>query len=119
MSKYIRTYSNDSPEYARLKAAADIMTARSPKGYHYYVGDTYFDYGQEWVWTTILCDGGEWGGYQALCPANQERILTGDINAAVAAVFAGKYCPDRIDERRINERNEAAIAGLIKMYGPF
>ena len=99
MSKYIRTYSNDSPEYARLKAAADIMTARSPKGYHYYVGDTYFDYGQEWVWTTILCDGGEWGGYQALCPANQERILTGDIDAAVAAVFAGKYCPDRVDVR--------------------
>lgn len=119
MSKYIRTYSNESPEFARLQRAADIMTARSPKGYHYYVSDTYFDFGQDWIWTTILCDGGMFGGYQALTPAEQERIITGNIEDAVDAVFAGKYCPDHIDEDRINARNKVNVAGLFAIYGNF
>ena len=117
MSKYIKTFSNDSPEFARLQRAADLMTARSPKGYHYYVADTYFDFSQNWVWTTILSDGGEWGGYQALCPRDQEAIITGDIEEAVARVFADEYCPDHIDEQRIKERNAADIAGLARVYG--
>lgn len=95
MSSYIKTFSNDSPEFARLQRAADMLTEQSPRGYHYYVADTYFDFGQNWIWTTILCDGGEWGGYQALNPAEQAQIITGSIEEAIKAVFADKYCPDR------------------------
>lgn len=115
MSKYIKVFNADSPEYARLQAAAELMTKRSPLGYHYHVGDTYFDFGQNWVWTTILCD----GGYQALYPRDQERIITGDIDAAVTAVFADKYCPDHIDKARIERRNKADVAGLVEVYGLF
>lgn len=99
MSNYIKTFRNDSPEYSALNRAAQIMTERSPRGYHYYVGDTFFDYGQNWVWTTILSDGGNWGGYQALCPRDQEAIIIAAtpeaLEAAIERIFADKYCPDK------------------------
>ena len=94
MTSYIKVFTPDSAEFGRLQAAAEQMTKRSPRGYHYYVGDTYFDMGQGRVWTTILSDGGCFG-YQALTPREQEQILTGDMDAAIASVFANKYCPDK------------------------
>ena len=119
----IKIYNPGTPEHDRLTKAAEIMTARSPRGYKYRVGVTYFDYGQGWEWTTILCDaaGDNLGGYQALNPREHEEILTGDIEAAVASVFADKYCPDRIKDEyqeRIDERNRAAVEGLVQVYGP-
>lgn len=44
----------DSREYKNLKRAADIMTAMSEEGCYYIVEDCYFDYGQNWMWTTII-----------------------------------------------------------------
>lgn len=99
MSTYIKTFNSDSNEYKALDKAAQIMTERSPRGYKYYVGDTYFDYGQNWCWTTILSDGGEWGSYQALCPRDQEAIITASsqeaLEKAIDRVFNDKYCPDK------------------------
>lgn len=96
----IKRYEPGSPEYQNLARAAALMTGKSPRGYHYTVGDCYFDFGQGWVWTTILSDGGEWGGYQALNPREQEMIVlassVAEIEAVVDEVFADKYCPDRI-----------------------
>lgn len=97
MSKYIKVFEPGSPEYVRLEAAADIMSAMSPNGWRYYVDVTWFDFGQGWKWTTILCDGAH-DSYQALYPADQERILEADdLEAAAAKVFAGRFCPDRAD----------------------
>ena len=94
----IKVYAEGAPEFARLQEAADIMTKRSPLGRTYYVGDCYFDYGQNWMWTTILCAGGEfWDSYQALNPLHQRMILMDDdISATVDAIFADKFCPDRL-----------------------
>ena len=94
----IRAYEPGTNEHKRLEMAAAIMNIKSPRGYHYHVGDCYFDYGQDWMWTTILCDGsGGFGGYQALCPRDHEAIIMGNnIEAAVDMVFNDKYCPDRI-----------------------
>ena len=100
MSSTIKQYDLNSPEFKNLMRAAHLLTGKSPNGFHYSVGDCYFDFGQNWLWTTILSDGGDYGGYQALNPAEQERIVMAEsiaeIEAVVDEVFAGKYCPDRI-----------------------
>lgn len=97
MSKYIKTFSPESDEYKKLDVAAKLLTVKSPRRYNYRVGETYFDFGQNWVWTTVLCDGGDWGGYQALNPRNQEAVIEADnLEAVVDAILGDKYCPDKV-----------------------
>lgn len=118
MSKYIKQFAPDTPEYARLADAAQRMSSRSPRGFHYVVGDCYFDFGQNWMWTTILCDNyGTFGGFQALNPRQQEQIVTGDIDASLDDYFTDKYCLDRIEAERIDRRSRADTAGLVSING--
>ena len=70
-SNMIKIYSEGSDEYKKLEIAAQMMSLYSGK--KYYVGVTYFDYGQDWKWTTILEDS-DLGG-QALYPKDYEDIL--------------------------------------------
>ena len=98
----IKVFDYGSEEYARLSAVASVLTVLSPKGYSYDVGVTYFDYGQGWKWTTILCDGGKWGdfgnwgGYQALNPREQEKIINGaDVIEVAKEILSDEHCPDR------------------------
>ena len=92
----IKVFEHGTVEYARLAAVAAALTELSPKGYNYYVGVTYFDHGQDWKWTTVLCDGG-WCGYQALNPREQEDVLSGvDVIEVANMVLSDKYCPDRV-----------------------
>ena len=88
-----------------LRRAAHILTGLSPLGYEYRVGETYFDYGQNWKWTTILCHctgNGFTDTYQALSPAAQEEIIMARDGAALVEacerVLSGKFCPDKIKE---------------------
>ena len=85
-NNHIKVFRPHTPEYNKLSRAAAILNAAT-EGRRYYVDDTYFDYGQDWKWTTILCerDGTKWGAYQALYPVDQERIL----NAENGADFIG------------------------------
>lgn len=98
---YIYIMPNGSQERKQLETAAAMLTLYSPCKYIYYVSETYFDYGQGWKWTTILCSkpDSRWGDYQALSPRNQEQIIEADspekLAAAVSEVFSGKFCPDR------------------------
>ena len=73
----IRTYAKGTDGYERLSKAAEILTLISPKGWKYHVGDCYFDLGQDWMHTTILCNNGE-TEWQAVCPRDYEKILTYD-----------------------------------------
>ena len=88
----ISTWKIGSEEYAKLEAVAKMLTAYGKQ--KYWVGDTYFDYGQDWKWTTILCekDDSEWGAFQALYPVDQERILSAvdgpDLLSAVQKVLS-------------------------------
>ena len=103
--KYIKVFEKDSREYELLDKLALILTFKSPKRYRYFVGKTYFDYGQGWLWTTVLCETGKsgcMGSYQALNPCEQEKILgcDGSLEAVAAiadAVLADKFCPDRTE----------------------
>lgn len=96
MDAFIDIFPEGTDERKQLEKVASLLTQRSPRGYSYYVDEVYFDYGQDWMWTTILCDDGDWG-YQALCPREQEEILLGgDPEEIIKGIFADKFCPDRL-----------------------
>ena len=100
MSFAIKRFPVESDEYKRLTAAAAMLTVKSPTKSRYYVGETYFDYGQDWKWTTVLCDNGSgWGDYQALCPREQEEILLcnlSELDRITREVLQDKFCPDHL-----------------------
>lgn len=74
-----RTIEYKSDEYKRLEAVAKMLEAISPNGYRYEVEDCYFDYGQEWMWTTIIAhndaDTGLLSRWQAIDPKEWDRII--------------------------------------------
>lgn len=76
-SEFIRVFPEDSMEYKRLKDFCTTLNKNS-KRTAYSVEETYFDYGQNWKWTTIIAHTKEerGGGYQALTPADQEKVIT-------------------------------------------
>lgn len=108
---YIKTFKLGDPEFENLYKLADILTKKSPNKYVYYVGDTYFDLGQNWMWTTVLCRG-DWSSYQALNPREREEAILANSDAELEkiadSVLSDKYCPDK---KRISED---AIADKIK-----
>ena len=98
MAELIRIYEPDTAEYKKLTTAATILTAVSPKGITYTVEETYFDYGQNWMWTTIIANdpSSTFGDYQALCPRDYENILlTDDLLATLSAIRADKWWNDK------------------------
>ena len=83
--------------YDILRRAAALLTAKSPNGYTYYVGETWEDYGAGIRWTTILCDNDNgFGGFQALCPREwDELVIFGkDLDLFAKEHFADKWCAD-------------------------
>lgn len=99
MNNMIKVFPEGSASRERLKTAASLLSAFSPDKRTYYVSETYFDFGQDWKWTTILCNGSKWGDYQALNPRNQEDILLAESPTELAKViediFNDKFCPDK------------------------
>lgn len=98
MASMIRTFKEGSYEYEQLRIAAEMMTEQSPRGFRYYVADTYFDYGQDWMWTTILgiSNSNLVTTFQALNPRQQEEIiLTNDTRKVVNEYFSDKWCIDK------------------------
>ena len=106
MSIGIKVFEKGTEAFERLEKLAAVLTLKSPRHYQYYVGETYFDYDQGWMWTTVLCDTGELGvtgRYQALSPANQKAVLICDgsfesIVKVADDVLGDKFCPDRLKE---------------------
>ena len=76
-SEFIRVFPEDSMEYKRLKDFCDKLNKDDLKC-NYTLENIYFDLGQNWKWTTIIAHTKEerGGGYQALTPADQEKIIT-------------------------------------------
>ena len=92
-----RTLEKGTREYAKLEAVASLLTATSKHGRKYVVEDTYLDYGQDWMWTTITYEG-EWCGVQILCPREWQEIMLADSIAELARIAEeiknGKYHND-------------------------
>lgn len=78
-------------EYKNLEAVCAILNTLCETDTKYWVDVTYFDYGQNWKWTTILNS----KGVQILSPAEWEKILFADTAIRLAEVTdeirAGKY----------------------------
>lgn len=96
----MKVFKEGSEEYKLLEKLALILTFKSPNRKKYVVGTTYFDLGQDWKWTTVLCKDDCWS-YQALNPAEQEEIITCDGSLESVAkiadgVLADKFCPDKV-----------------------
>lgn len=93
------TIKSNTKEYRNLKIAADILEYESPSNSMYYVEDTYFDYGQDWVWTTIVRLDGRWGGVQAVTPAEWEKLIFADsieeIVKIVHEIRSNKFFSDK------------------------
>lgn len=72
MADNIKVYSMGTPEFVQLERAAALLTGLSPNGWTYFAGDTYFDFGQGWKWTTVLR---REQPVQFLTPAEQTKII--------------------------------------------
>ena len=99
MDAFISVFNKRRLEYEKLQIAAIMLTNRSPNNFYYHVGETYFVFGQDWKWTTILCSG-NMGEYQALSPRKQEEIILADsyseLESIVKSIFKIKFCPDKV-----------------------
>lgn len=75
----IAVFSQDIKEYKRLKAAALLISAETKKLCK--IENVYFDYSQNWKWTTITIESGmrSFPMVQALSPAQQEKIVYGTL----------------------------------------
>lgn len=81
----------------RLELAAKMMEMASPNNAEYVIENVYFDYGQKWLWTTIVRRG--FRPCQVLSPRDWERILTAetftDIAEAVEEIRSDEYFGDK------------------------
>lgn len=92
----IKIYTPETEEYLRLETAAFLLTKYSRKGITYTVINTYFDFGQDWKWTTLLATRPDGQHYQALCPRDHEKILTYEnIFKAIHEIITDKYWTDK------------------------
>lgn len=100
MNEYIKVFSRNSNEHKRLELAAQLMTMFSRHGYQYYVEDeVYFDYGQDWKWTTILVNTN--GATVQVCsPRDQASLILASSPAQLGAViedmWADKFSVEKV-----------------------
>ena len=93
----IRQYAPNEPEHGRLVEAAQELTRLSPNGTTYSVNDTWFDFGQRWMWTTIIATRPDGTSWQALNPRDHERILRsgdGEMPETIRVIKADPYWYD-------------------------
>lgn len=93
------TKETNPKEYEALETAAKILTALSRHGTRYIVEDTYFDFGQDWRYTTVIAyrkDGASW---QALAASDHDLVTDiGTLEAIAKAVentVNSKFNPDK------------------------
>ena len=89
--RIIKNCGEDKVLYARLQALADLLNClalSNGKNSHYYVDDTYLDFGQDWMWTTIIRDGSSWGSVQVLNPRQWGVLMDLTMNPADAVLKA-------------------------------
>ena len=92
--KYIKIHKKGSDERKLLERCAEVLTKTDCRGRKYHVDETYFDFGKDWMWTTILATDSVMGDYQALRPIDQQDILCGaDPTEIAIRVLADKYVP--------------------------
>ena len=100
-----RILDREERAYKNMVAVAAMLEATSVKGFHYYVNECYFDMGQNWMWTTILCRDKSLkpddvlASWQELSPRQWKAIeaatSVADLTAIVEDIQAGDYFMDK------------------------
>lgn len=76
--------------YQRLKVVAEMLNLNAVvkgSGTTFYVGETYLDFGQNWMWTTILADNSKTGSsWQALNPREWKEIYSAEKASELARI---------------------------------
>ena len=81
---YPRVVLRGTKEYKNLEAVAGLLTAFSPNNARYVVGEVYFDFDQNWIWTTIVRYG--YMECQILYPKMWRKILKCETLQDIAEV---------------------------------
>lgn len=101
----IRVWEQGSRERENLEKLAVRLNALSSHGTKYEAGETYFDFGQNWKWTTIIAtrysaDRLRSSDWQCLSPRDHEVCVFCDgsdsaIEAVAMSIWNDRYNPDR------------------------
>ena len=117
----ISTFKPGSIQYKKLEQAAKMIQDRL--GIIVKVDDTWFDYGQKWMWTTLLGedpDGiiyGDSSAWQLIYPPQQKEIIFGDLDKAVDDIC--KHYEKRIAENSnkssdVNESSDNSASSAVR-----
>lgn len=86
---FIKIFNRNSKEYQKIRAVAEILTLYNDVGAFFCVDDTFFDFGENLKWTTIV--GGKPysndGQYQLLYPGQLEIIINGTFYDVSNVIF--------------------------------
>ena len=63
-------------EYKNMELVAKMLEVDSVNNYTYIVADTYLDYGQNWMWTTIIRIKPDDYDVQVLSPRDWQEIVS-------------------------------------------
>lgn len=90
----------DEKLYARMEVVASILTAYSPNEMFYLVGNTYFDKGQNWRWTTIIgYETKQDKTHQILDPRDWQNIMEADtrkkLYKAIEEIIDDRFFVDK------------------------
>lgn len=81
----------NTPEYRYMRDVVNKLNELAAPGYTYRLDDVYLDAGQDWVWTTIVQDGG-WASVQILNPKQWLDIVNGKpTDEVVKEIRSGEY----------------------------
>lgn len=91
---------NDAKAYDNLVEVAGMLTESSVNDWGYEVEDCYLDYGQKWMWTTIICYCTDGHTIQVLNPKEWKEIVNAtsqeELNRIVEEIKSDEYFQDRI-----------------------
>lgn len=88
--RLINNYGDDRVFYRRLETLACLLNCHAIEAGAkslYWVDDTYLDYGQNWMWTTILRDS-NYGAVQVLSPRDWKVLMDLTRDGADAVMTA-------------------------------
>ena len=81
----------NTPEYRYMRDVVKKLNELAAPGYTYRMEDVYLDAGQDWVWTTIVQNGG-WASTQILNPKQWLDIVNGKpTDEIVKDIRSGEY----------------------------
>ena len=99
--------SKDAQAYDNMIEVAGMLTSTSYNNWAYEVEDCYLDFGQKWMWTTIICYGNDGDKHQVLNPAEWVQICNAkseeELKQIVDEIKSDKYFQDRDRSNNLDE----------------